>query len=50
MSNEEYIFTFIIFAIAIVYIYKSLFKSKGCNSCGCDSSKEDKNQEKCNKE
>lgn len=39
MSIEEYIFTGLILAFALGYIYKSLFKSKGCGSCGCGNEK-----------
>ncbi len=44
MSTEELIFTAVIFILALAYIYKSLFKSKGCGSCG-DS--KDNNKHSC---
>ncbi|QKJ21852.1 FeoB-associated Cys-rich membrane protein [Poseidonibacter lekithochrous] len=38
MNTEELIFTLIIFALAVFYIYKSLFKKNSCGgSCGCGS-------------
>ncbi|WP_108061826.1 FeoB-associated Cys-rich membrane protein [Poseidonibacter lekithochrous] len=38
MSTEELIFTLIIFALAVFYIYKSLFKKNSCGgSCGCET-------------
>lgn len=42
MSNQEIIFYIVILFLALIYIYKSLFKSTGCNSCGCSSKKEKK--------
>lgn len=47
MSIEEYIFTGLILAFALSYIYKSLFKSKGCGSCGCGDEKSKTPKTKC---
>jgi len=47
MSIEEYIFTGLILALALGYIYKSLFKSKGCGSCGCGDEKSKISKTKC---
>jgi len=39
MNTEELIFTITIFILALLYIYKSLFKKNSCgSSCGCASS------------
>lgn len=48
MSNQEIIFYIVILFLALTYIYKSLFKSTGCGSCGCSSKKDNKN--KCKEE
>jgi len=49
MSIEEYIFTGLILTLALAYIYKSLFKSKGCGSCGCEKQKKTKAKKCSNK-
>lgn len=53
MSNEEYIFTALIFVPALYYIYRTLFKKSSCGNCACASKndkndKNDKKNEKCN--
>lgn len=43
MSDKELIFTIIIFILALIYIYKSLFKKNSCGgSCGCGTSESKK--------
>jgi hypothetical protein len=38
VSTEEFIFTAVIFIIALGYLYKSLIRKNGCGgSCGCGS-------------
>ncbi|ADG92223.1 hypothetical protein Arnit_0558 [Arcobacter nitrofigilis DSM 7299] len=47
MNLYELLFTIIIFAFALFYIYKSLFKKKTCGgSCGCGSQNKPKEKKK----
>ena len=42
MNTQELIFTLVIFILALLYIYKSLFKKTSCGgSCGCGTSSKD---------
>lgn len=47
MTSIELIFTAVIFAFAVYYIYRSLFKKDSCGgSCGCGSKAQTKKPKK----